>query len=290
MQGINTQIAPVPGLESPRPAALGRVFYVDGNGGNNGNEGTDPQFPLLTILQALSLCTTWKNDYIIILDHYQETWPVTINKARVHIIGIANVGLPNLWLTKSSDTAIFEIEEDETEIAGFEFGAGASHAGIELTAALKGYGHIHDCLFGWMQTGQDGIRDVDLVDAPAMLIERCRFGNFLTRDGIRIEYNMTRGEIWNNVFRSMAGVGINILNAMALGIIGSNVFKLTGNTAGQAITIAAAAAAGELFIVDNDANYGRISMGNVPYVVTGGAGDGITWCNNRRNGSVVDVA
>ncbi len=270
----------------------GTTYFVEGNTGLDTNNGLTREAPLLTIAHALDLCVAGNDDTIIVLDHYQETFPITVSKAKVHIIGV-NVGQPMVWLTAALDTAIFEIEADNVEIAGFEFGAGATHAAIEFTDLVteRGYGRIHDCAFGWMQAGQDGIRVPATADAAETIIEKCFFGNNLTRDGIRIEHNMTRGIIQNNIFRSVTGVGINVLGQMALGILKGNKFKLPANNAGGAITLSAAAdVAGEIYIVDNDANFGNTTMVAIPWVVTGGSTIGCTWDNNRRDGAVVSPA
>jgi len=266
------------------------VFYVDGNAGSDSDEGTDPNFPLLTIATALGKCTSWKYDYIMVLAHYQETWPVTINKAGVRILGTAWNGITNMWLTPSGDTAIFEIEEDEVEIAGFEFGAGAAHGAIEFTAT-KGYGHIHHNAFGWMQTSRDGIWVIAPFDAAGSLIECNRFGNNLSRDGVRIDHNMTRGEIMDNIFRDVTGIGIDCTASLALAMIGRNQFKLPSDTGGKAITLSAVAGTEETYVFDNEANFGGSNdMGNNPYVVTGGVADTVTFDGNRRNGTVVNPA
>jgi len=264
----------------------GTTYFVEGNNGSDANHGLTREAPLLTIAHALDLCVSGNDDYIIVLDHYQETFPITVNKAKVHIIGV-NVGQPMVWLTAALDTAIFEIEADNVEIAGFEFGPGASHAGIEFTANAEiGYGRIHDCAFGWMQAGQDGIWVPVTSEAAETIIEKCLFGNNLTRDGIRIDHNMTRGIIQDNIFRSVAGVGINVLGQMALGTIRRNKFMLPANTAGAAITLSAACAG--IFVEDNDANFGdTAAMGLIPWVVTGGAADANCFDNNKRGGVVI---
>ena len=266
---------------------MGKKFYVNGNTGSDGYSGENRKNPMKTIKAALAKCVDYHNDYIIVLDHYQETFPIVVDKASVHIIamGAYNVGLPMVWLTASLDTAIFEIEADYVEIAGFEFGAGAAHGAIEFTAG-KGYGLIRDCSFGFMQTGQDGIRVTSPYDATATTIRDCIFGNNLTRDGIRIDHNMTRGIIEDCYFREVTGVGINVPGQMAAGIIRRNKFMLPSNTAGKAITLSAACAG--VFVEDNDANFGDdAARAAIPWVVTGAAADANCFDNNKRGGAVV---
>ncbi len=96
---------------SQQPATLGRTFFVDGIGGNNTNSGTDPSDPVLTITYALSLCTADQNDYIIVLDCWQEAMPISVNIAQVHIIGWANFNpiAPYPTLNAAADTACLSI-------------------------------------------------------------------------------------------------------------------------------------------------------------------------------------
>jgi len=262
---------------------IGDKYYVNGNTGSDGYSGKNKKNPMKTIKAALAHCVNDHDDYIIVLNHYQETFPITVNKSMVHIIAL-NVGQPMVWLTASGDTAIFNIEADFVEIAGFEFGAGANHAAIEFTAS-KGYGLIRDCVFGWMQAGQDGIRVVAPFEAAETTIENCMFGNNLTRDGIRIDHAMTRGLIQNNIFRRVTGVGINVPGQITLGTIRNNKFALPSNTAGKAITLSADNSG--VFVEDNDANHGdQAAMATIPWVVTGGAADANCFDNNKVGGVV----
>lgn len=279
-KGFSTQVL---GAIKASVMGGGTTYYVEGNTGDDTANGLSRDKPFKTIAHALSLCVDGNDDVIIVLDHYQETFPITVSKAKVHIIAV-NVGQPMVWLTASLDTAIFNIEADNVEIAGFEFGAGASHAAIEFTAS-KGYGRIRDCAFGWMQTGQDGIRVVAPFEAAETIIEKCFFGNNLTRDGVRIDHAMTRGLIQDNIFRSVPGIAINVVSQIALGTILRNKFMLPSDTAGKAITLGAANAG--VFVEDNDANFGHgDAMGQIPWVDSAG-GDANTWDNNKRGGVVV---
>lgn len=266
----------------------GDMFFVNGNSGADGYgvQSRNWKYPMKTIAATLDLCTANNNDYIIVLDHYQETFPISVDVASVHIIaaGPYNFSQPMVWLTASSDTSIFDIAADYVEIAGFEFKAGATHGAIEWTAS-KGYGLIRNCVFGRMQTGQDGINvPAGIADATEMVIEDCIFGPNLTRDGIRIDHNMTRGIIQNNLFLAVPGIGINITSQMAAGVIRNNRFMLPSDTAGKAITLTTACAG--IYVSDNRANFGDTdSMGTIPWV-DGGTGDANTWDNNLTSGAV----
>jgi len=265
---------------------MGNFFYVDGNAGSDTSvsQGKSPATPFKTIAHALDQCTDYHDDYIIVLDHYVETFPISVDVASVHIIaaGPYNIGWPMVYLTSASDCC-FQIAADFVEIAGFEFGSGASNAAIEWTAT-KGYGRIHHCSFGRMQTGQDGIKNNAPYDAVEMIIDHCIFGPGLTRYGIFLDHNMTRGLIEDNIFQKVTNIAIKV-DQMADGIIRRNRFMLPSDTAGYAITLAAACSG--MYISENQANFGGTdSMGTVPWVVTGGAGDGNTWDNNKTAGVV----
>ena len=69
------------------PAADG-VYFVNGvtwaNGfvaGNDGNSGESIKAPLATIAKAIDLCTNEGNDYIYLLDYWQNdsTWPISVD-------------------------------------------------------------------------------------------------------------------------------------------------------------------------------------------------------------------
>ena len=82
------------------PTGAGNVFWVDGINGNNANSGTRPDQPWLTITYALTQCVNEHNDYIMVLDAWQEPAAVDINVTRVHIIGLAN------YLRKNSNNPL----------------------------------------------------------------------------------------------------------------------------------------------------------------------------------------
>lgn len=250
-------LKPIPELRVQRPAGIGKVFYVWGGGGDDSQEGTDPNFPLNTIATAIGKCSNSKNDYIFVLDHYQETFPISVSVSYVHILGLMSP--PAVWLTASGSTSIFSIAADGFEIAGFEFGAGSTSAAIEWGAS-KGYGTIHDCFFGWMQAGRDGI-NVTSYEAAGTIIENCWFGSNITRDGIRIAAAMTRGAIRNNIFRRVPGIGINVTVSMSQGQILDNTFSLDDDVNGEAISLIDAGSEGKIMVFGNRAANGMLSNG-----------------------------
>lgn len=238
----------------------GKVFFVDKTYGSDGYDGDNPARPLYSIAHALSLCVSGRNDYILVLDAWQQdTFPISVNKSRVHIIGVGTKGgYPGM--TPPGDTAIFTIDAPAVEIARLSLGAGVSHGAIEFSGA-NGYGAIHDCWFGEGGAGLYGIYIPPIVDAAEELIQNCRFGAGITSDGIRIAHNMTRGVIRDCLFRPGA-IGINVTNAFALGWILDNRFLCHADVVGAAITLAATVSG--VFVDGNSAHTGNTIMGAIP--------------------------
>ena len=258
---------------SLRPGAnRGDVIYLDGNAGDDANLGLRPDQPVESFKQALVLCTDWMDDTIVVLDYWQnanDTWPIDVNKNTVHIIGVHGQGATKVQVNPPAgpDTACFEINAESVEISYLSCNAGVSHAGIEWAAAEWG-AEIHHCWFGELGTAQDGIRNDGAVDAVYAKIWACRFGLGLTRDGVRIEHNMTRGMIGvpglePNWFRGVPGVAINIINQFAQGGIFDNRIAMPANTLGGGVDIALGATG--IHIDGNSATYGDTGAGNNPY-------------------------
>jgi len=146
-----------------RPPAIGRVFYVHNWTGLDTNNGINPGTPFKTIAHALTQCDADRNDYIIVLQHYQED-NIAIDITLVHIIGISsNPAFPFVALqSDGNDLPIFTLsaESNHIEIAGFLFGGGAGHAAIENVAGTVQQLNVHNCVFGHsfpLHTPQDGI-------------------------------------------------------------------------------------------------------------------------------------
>lgn len=279
------------------PWVMGNVFYVDGINGSNLNDGLTPNTPWATITFALTNCVADNDDYIIVLDHWQET--VAINITRVHIIGIPckNPNHGFVQMNAAADTAIFTVTalSNNCEIAGISFGGGATHAGIENAGGTPMGLHIHHCQFGHSFAGntpQDGIRIE--INATAIRIEECTFyGNVaegtLTRDGIRFQGggNPLNGTIVNNTFLGIPGVGIDFVSVAAGHggiLIKDNVFGLDADTQGAAITLGATCA--EFLVVGNRAQFGEAAMAQNPYL-DGAAANSNHWTNNISGNALV---
>ena len=272
------------GMGQDMAPGAGNVFYVygiDAGIGDDANDGLTPATPLLTLTEALDRCVSGNQDYIIVMDYWQptgETWPITISKNNVHIIGYDGAGTKMPILTPVADTAGVLVAADRVEIARLCINAGASHGCIENdpTDGTGRWGlRVRDCWFAVLGSGQDGILNVGDSDNVYLTVERCRFGYALTRDGIRIGFNATRAEIgrpWGdgNLFERVAGIGVNVVgNAVEVGIY-NNVFSVLANTGGGAITLAAGVTRAVVF--GNQANFGDTDMGNNPFADGAGAG------------------
>ncbi len=286
-----------------RPPAIGRVFYVNLGGVDAVGRGTDPGNPFLTITYALAQCVADRNDYIIVLDAWQEAMPIVVDVTRVHIIGLGvNSNHPFAMLNATADTAIFTVSasSNNAEIAGFQLGGGATHAGIENPGGTPMGLYIHDCIFGHSFAGdtpQDGIR-IDL-NATNIRIERCVFlgneaegGGTLTRDGIRWTSggDPLGGVIIANTFTGLVGVGINITQVAANTggfIIKDNLFMAEiadAKAAGWAITLQGAALVKGSLVVGNMASQAGDNAGNNPYrdLSTGALATCLNgWVNNH---------
>jgi hypothetical protein len=282
-------------------AGLGNVFYVDGVNGNDGWDGLTPDTPFATITHALAQCVNDNDDYIIVLEHWQET--VAINVTRVHIIGIpANPNHSFVQMNAAADTAIFTVTalSNNCEIAGFSFGGGLNHAAIENVGGTPMGLYIHDCQFGHAFAGdtpQDGIL-ID-INATNIRIERCSFygnaaGGTLTRDGIHWAGggDPLNGTIIDNQFLGCPGAGINFVSVAANtgGItIKDNVFACDADTQGSAITLGATC--GGFLVVGNKALYGDVTaaMVNNPYLDQAAAFNN-HWMANHKGNALVDPA
>jgi len=260
-----------------RPGAnLGNVFYVDGNGPDT-NNGLTPQTPLASIKAALALCVSQRNDMIVVLDYWAaatEDWPIVVDKEMVSIVGAGYAG--SLWpqVNPPGDTAAFNMTAQGSRICNLAVHGGATHGAIEIGAAVWGI-EIDNCWFGVTGAAQDGVRDVAPFDAVYLKVTNCRFGVELTRDGVRILHNATRGSIGTpqgggNLFDRIPGIAINVVAAVQeLGIY-NNVIAIPANTAGAGITLSATTA--NCIVSGNVANFGDTTMGNNPFADGAGAG------------------
>ena len=289
------------GLATVLGPGAGNIFYV--NGGSDGpvvdtGSGLTPDDPKQLIQSAIDLCEDNNNDYVIILNYgangrAAETWPIVVDKVMCHIIGVGTVGqkwpVVRVNAPAGGDTAspAFSVTADRVEIANLEIGGGDTAGGIHPTDAGGVWGlTVHDCFFGVTgdSTGQDGIRVPAASAAPYLTVYGCRFGHYLTRDGIRFDANATRCMIGvpgqpKNYFHGIIGIAINVVAAVTEPGIHDNVIAVPANTAGGAITLGAGVL--DAWVFGNVANFGDTDMGNNPFADGAGAGAN-NWGNNMQ--------
>ena len=270
---------------SLRPGAnQGDVIYLNGSTGDDAALGQTPAEPVETFLRALALCTNQRNDTIVVLDYWNQdaSFPIVVDKEMVSIIGVPGAGAQWPQIATAGNFAGFSVTALGVEICNLSINAGANHAGVEIAAAIWGT-EIHHCWFGEAGTAQDGISTVG-VDAVYLKVWACRFGEGLTRDGVRIEHNATRGMIGVpglecNWFRGVPGIAINIVNQFAQGGIFDNRIAMPANTLGGGVNIALGATG--IHIDGNSATYGDLGAGNNPYQDLNAA-DQNTWGANTH--------
>lgn len=289
---------------------MGDVYFVDIFNGNNAWDGTLPERdgatlhgPFQTIAYALTQCVNDHDDYIIVVDAWNEATPIDIDVSRVHIIGLAS-SPSRLYPTQmaTGNTAIFTISGNcyYAEIAGFELGGGAAHAAIENVVGTAMGVYIHDCIFGSAHCGGNTPLDGILiqVNSTGMRIENCRFlgtgGNTpgtITRDGIRFiaAASPLGGDIVGNILQGCPGVAINMLNHGDGVVIERNRIACDADTQGAAITLAATIAG--CFCVDNKAMYGDVAGGMIQNPFLDGAAAGNNhWAANMKGAAFTDPA
>jgi hypothetical protein len=280
--GNGLQWPPVMGQVINRPNAAGRVFFVRSTG-DNGNNGVDPGTPFQTITYALTQCTNYNDDYIIVMDATganEPAWPIVVDVPIVHIIGRwgAPYAEPSIRAVGAGNPC-FQLEAPWIEIAGLELGAGDDATPIIQSPAgpgTIGEWWIHNCTFGWLNGvsfGSYGIWVQNTHDAPQCVIENCWFRGTLagvgglTSDCIRIEGNATRSIFRNNYFIMLDTIGIHcIQNGSDIGAIIDNYFYAAIADAlavGWAITMEVGV--GNAIIAGNRASQCGDNTGNNPY-------------------------
>jgi hypothetical protein len=157
-----------PFADDPIPyISIGTIYYVHATNGLNTNDGLSPGRPLKTILAAMTKCVANHDDYIIVMDCYQQdTFPIHMSKDAIHVIGIPYTpdGGPML-MDPPNNAPVFTFDNgiEACEIANFSLGGGgpgSTHGAIELIGSGNNMNWIHNCVFGhyWTSGSQDGIR------------------------------------------------------------------------------------------------------------------------------------
>lgn len=283
-----TQVIPGMAGVVSRPPAIGRVFFVRA-GGSDTDNGIDPGTPFLTIEHAIGKCENDRNDYIYVLDCWDaDTYPIVINKSRIHIIGVTSPAMNVFPQLQGSTADIFQLNANYVEIAGFGF-VSIGAAGIVSGAATPSYGWIHHCTFATAALSLLNGIELSGGQMGNMLIEDNFFGANITNDGLTGQF--VNCIIRNNVFRDCANVAVNLGGVEIGAVIGNYFFRgLDGAPAGWAITLAVAANGG--IIADNKASQTGNAVGadNLPYVDASGAAVGTRlngWAANYHGETVI---
>ena len=286
------------GLSSFLGPGAGNVFYV--NGGSDGpvvdtGSGLTPDDPKQLLQSGIDLCTDGNNDTVVVLNYggnarAVETFPVTADKYLMHIVGVGTVAQKWPVVSVSNPAAAntanpgLLVTADRVEIANLIFGGGTTAGAIHVGGGDGVWGTwIHDCFFGVGDdnaVGQDGIRIIAGA-APYLTITGCRFGDQLTRDGIRFDANSTKCMIGvpgqpKNYFYALPGIAINVPTVTEPGIF-DNVIAVVSDTQGKGITLGAGTLGA--WVSGNHANFGDADMAANPFLDSA-AGDANTWILN----------
>ena len=269
---------------------IGDIFYVDCTSGLDTYDGFSRSSPLLTIAEAIDRCAAGHDDYIIVMSQLikgaTETFPVTMTKNRVHLLGVPSTPDAN-WIELDSTATgdvpaiTFDNGVQACEIAGFSIAGGgpqSSHGAIELIASGNTGHYIHNCSFGHYQCNesQDGIR-IAGNNWGNIIEENWFYGHNvlngkLSRNGIHL-YGGGNGDftIRNNYF---LGCDVAMYFYPGAGLV--NAFVIDDNKiacGSDAIGVAIDLDKGDgCLITRNRANFGDTQMAQIPYRDTGAAG------------------
>jgi hypothetical protein len=234
----------------------GKTFYV--NGGSDGPttnayNGKSPQEPKQTVKAALALCTTGKNDTIIVINYggnarAVEDWPIVVSKEMIHIIGVGTKA--SKWATITATGAglsAISWTGGRGEICGVELGGVSTGAGLEAGTLAGSWAlFCHDCWFGIADgVGANGIKVPATFDAPYLRVEDCEFGAGLTAAAILLTGVSTRGSIGSvnhgNLFQKCVAA-IDVDGSTQFTRFINNSIFLDADTAGDAIALPAGSA------------------------------------------------
>jgi hypothetical protein len=189
-------------------AGAGKMIFVNGGSDgatDNNRDGSTPRMAKQTMTAALALVTDGQEDYIFVINYGgngrgAETFPVTINKGQLHIIGQGN-DMSKWPLFTSGDTneAAFNFGASggRLTIENLNIGGNGTSAGILVESGIYPWGvEIINCHFGYEgSVGANGVRVDSGGDAPYLNIKDCHFGAALTGASVLIAGNATRGWI-----------------------------------------------------------------------------------------------
>lgn len=267
------------------------IWYVDANISSSG-DGKTPLTAFKTMDEAITVCTSTADDWILVFDYSGGGGTITVNQPFVHIIGNACVGMPYPRIKPATAVPGFTLGDaaDRVEIANLVIGGGdQTVAGILFNGAAGSYGcYIHDNVIcrDADAPGLYGIHVGAGADAPYLVVENNRFygsdgaGIVATGSAIRIQGNMTRGCIRNNYIQDVgrtATPAIWLDGTVVNPQIENNRIKTDTDTGtGSAITLSANVDDG--WIAGNMASDGKDAPAQNPFVDGGSTnGWGMNW-------------
>lgn len=181
MFALTTQ--PTPGGPTLlRPAGIGKVFYVDSNGGGSTTSGgLSPESAFTTLDSAINACTANKGDTIYVMPGHAETFTAA-DGFDADVAGIKIIGLgwgdarPTFTFTNTAATAA--IGAASVWLENLRFVAGVSAVVVGLSIEGTGDGStIKGCDFYWGGTTGFDFVDSCIIAAGAhrVIVDGCRF-------------------------------------------------------------------------------------------------------------------
>lgn len=260
---------PVLGLGVHRPAAMGRVFYVDTYGArvSDSNEGTDPDHPLSTLQAGIDKCTDDQGDYVIVLDCYEaDTEPILLNSGCCHVIGLSLPSSAGYTALNGGGTDLFRISANYVELAGFTM-ISASADGIHFYSNI-GYAWIHHCNFATNAASLVNAIEADSTYGTHSMIEDNCFGfeaGNITGDGIT--GGLCQSVIRRNTFRNIAGTCLNLTCTTNAGgeIYGNYFYAAIASAEAKGWAIKLPLNSDGWLVMDNYASQTGDATGNNPF-------------------------
>lgn len=181
MFALSTQQTPG-GPTLLRPAGLGKVFYVDSNGGGSATSGgTSPETAFTTLDAAINACTANKGDTIFVMPGHAETIAAAdgfdADVAGIRIIGLGQGdSRPTFTFSATGSTAAVGAAGVLIENLRFVAGVSAVVVGLSLEGTADG-SVIRGCEFYWGgTTGYDFVDSLIIAaGAHRVTVEGCRF-------------------------------------------------------------------------------------------------------------------
>lgn len=174
---------PVPGGPTQlKQAGMGKVFFVDSNGGGSSTSGgLSPETAFTTIDAAINACTASKGDTIYVMPGHAETIAgadgFDADVAGIRIIGLG-WGAKKPVLTFSATDSKCSVGASSVWIENIRFQAGISAVVVGLNVEAAGVDCIiKNCEFYWGgTTGYDFVGSINInVGAHRAIVEGCRF-------------------------------------------------------------------------------------------------------------------